>query len=165
MSARQILEIIALIVQIISFPIAAWSLYWARKEAKASRDLQIALNVWESFQTRWERGWSDALYAVKQEQKATSTREVPIKYHDSLYEMLNWIDWLGTLIRTKSLTETEIILGSIGPQFGEIIDIGEPLLEPYFQEHGRKYWKGLLRVAKELKAKELKLKFQVLDDD
>lgn len=165
MSARQILEIIALAIQIISFPIATWSLYWARKEAKAARDLQIALDVWKSFTTRWEAGWRDAFYAVKDEQQAMGTREVPMKYRGQFFEMLNWIDWLGTLIRTKSLSETEIILGSIGPQFGEIIDIGEPLLEPYFEEHGRKYWKGLLRVAKELKAKELNLQFQVLDDD
>jgi hypothetical protein len=79
--------------------------------------------------------------------------------------MLNWIDWLGTLIRTESLSETEIIFGSIGPQFADMIDMGEPLLEPYFQKYGRPYWKGLLRVAKEIKAKEIPMKFVVYDDD
>ncbi|HKR61795.1 MAG TPA: hypothetical protein VJS64_19065 [Pyrinomonadaceae bacterium] len=165
MPLKEFLELLALIVQIVSFPIAAWSLYWARKEAKASRDLQIALNVWESFQTRWESGWSDALYAVKEEQEASGTSEVPGKHRDSFFQMLNWIDWLGSLIRTKSLSETEIIFGSIGPQFAEIIDVGEPLLQPYFKKYGRPYWKGLLRVAREIKAKGIPLKFQLLDDD
>jgi hypothetical protein len=46
-----------------------------------------------------------------------------------------------------------------------MIDLGEPLLEPYFQKYGRPYWKGLLRVAKEIKAKEIPMKFVVYDDD
>jgi len=165
LNTRQILEIIALVVQIISFPIAAWSLYWARREAKASRDLQIALNVWDSFQKHWEGGWSNAFYAVQEAQQASGSTEIPNEHRDAFYQMLNWIDWLGTLIRTGSLSETEIIFGSIGPQFAEMIDLGEPLLEPYFQKYGRPYWKGLLRVAKEMKAKKIPMRFVVYDDD
>ncbi len=147
MITKQLLEVIVLLVQIISFPIAAGSLYLARKEAKASRDLQIALNLSESFRSRWEGGWSDALYKVKEAQQTSGSKEVPIEYRDSLFQMLNWIDWLGVLIRTKSLSEKEIIFGSIGPQFVEIIDISRPLIEPDIQEHGSKYWAGLLTVA------------------
>lgn len=147
MEPKQILEVIVLVVQIISFPIAAASLYLARKEAKASRDLQIALNLSESFRSRWEGGWSDALYEVKEAQKTSGADEVPEKYRDRLFQMLNWIDWLGVLIRTKSLSEKEIIFGSIGPQFVEIIDISRPLIEPDIQAHGSKYWAGLLTVA------------------
>ena len=165
MTIKEKLELLALAVQIISFPIAAWSLYWARKEAKASRDLQIALNVWDSFQQHWEGGWSNAFYAVQEAQQASGSTEIPTEHRDAFYQMLNWIDWLGTLIRTGSLSETEIIFGSIGPQFADMIDLGEPLLEPYFQKYGRPYWKGLLRVAKEIKAKKIPMKFQVYDDD
>jgi hypothetical protein len=165
MTIKEKLELLALAVQIISFPIAAWSLYWARKEAKASRDLQIALNVWDSFQTHWEGGWSNAFYAVQEAQQASGSTEISNEHRDTFYQMLNWIDWLGTLIRTGSLSETEIIFGSIGPQFADMIDLGEPLLEPYFQKYGRPYWKGLLRVAKEIKAKEIPMKFVVYDDD
>jgi hypothetical protein len=144
---KQFLEIVVLVVQIISFPVAAGSLYLARKEAKASRDLQIALNLSESFRARWEGGWSDALYKVKETQKTSGSRDVPVEYRDRLFQMLNWIDWLGVLIRTRSLSEKEIIFGSIGPQFVEIIDISRPLIEPDIQEHGSKYWAGLLTVA------------------
>jgi hypothetical protein len=148
MAPKQLLEVIVLVVQIISFPVAAGSLYLARKESKASRDLQIALNLSESFRSRWEGGWSDALYEVKEAQKTSGTNEVPVKYRDRLFQMLNWIDWLGVLIRTKSLSEKEIIFGSIGPQFVEIIDISRPLIEPDIQKHGSKYWAGLLTVAR-----------------
>jgi hypothetical protein len=147
MVTKQLLEVIVLLVQIISFPIAAGSLYLARKEAKASRDLQIGLNLSESFRSRWEGGWSDALYKVKEAQNASGSKEVPIEYRDTLFQMLNWIDWLGVLIRTKSLSEKEIIFGSIGPQFVEIIDISRPLIEPDIRKHGSKYWAGLLTVA------------------
>jgi hypothetical protein len=75
MTIKEKLELLALAVQIISFPIAAWSLYWARKEAKASRDLQIALNVWDSFQTHWEGGWSNAFYAVQEAQQASGSTD------------------------------------------------------------------------------------------
>jgi hypothetical protein len=165
MTIKEKLELLALAVQIISFPIAAWSLYWARREAKASRDLQIALNVWDSFQKHWEGGWSNAFYAVQEAQQLSGSSEIPTEHRDTFFQMLNWIDWLGTLIRTESLSETEIIFGSIGPQFADMIDMGEPLLEPYFQKYGRPYWKGLLRVAKEIKAKEIPMKFVVYDDD
>jgi len=147
MDAKQVLELIVLVVQIISFPIAAGSLYLARKEAKASRDLQIALNLSESFRSRWEGGWSDALYKVKEAQRTSGSNAVPVEYRDRLFQMLNWIDWLGVLIRTKSLSEKEIIFGSIGPQFAEIIAISRPLVEPDIKEHGPKYWAGLLTVA------------------
>ncbi len=147
MTLKEILEVLALLAQIIGFPFAAISIYLARKEARAARDLQIALNLSESFRSRWEGGWSDALYEVKQAQEASQSKEIPVKNRDSLFQMLNWIDWLGVLIRTKSLSEKEIIFGSIGPQFTEIIEISRPLFEPDLKKHGSKYWAGLLTVA------------------
>ncbi|MDX6404471.1 MAG: hypothetical protein QOH70_1926 [Blastocatellia bacterium] len=147
MAPKQVLEVIVLVVQIISFPVAAVSLYLTRKEAKAGRDLQIALNLSESFRSRWEGGWSDALYKVKEAQKASRPNEVPLEHRDHLFQMLNWIDWLGVLIKTKSLSKKEIIFDSIGPQFVEIIDIGRPLIESDIRKHGSKYWAGLLTVA------------------
>ena len=153
MTPKEVLETMALVVQIVGFPVAAWSLYAARKEAKAARDLQIGLNLSESFRSRWEGGWSDALYEVKQAQESSQSQEIPVKNRDSLFQMLNWIDWLGVLIRTKSLSEKEIIFGSIGPQFTEIIEISRPLFEPDLKKHGAKYWAGLLTVAAALNIK------------
>ena len=152
MRVKDCLELLALVIQIISFPIAAWSIYWARKEAKASRDVQIGLALAESFRTRWEQSWSVSLYEAKQAQKADGTKKVPVKYRDPIFQMLNWIDWLGTLIRTQSLSNTEIILGSIAPQFVDIIRIGEPLLFED-EEYGPQEWQGLFRVVEELQAK------------
>lgn len=150
MTLKEFLELLALVIQIISFPIAAWALYMTRREAKASRDLQIALSLSESFRSRWEGGWSDALYELKQAQEATNTNDVPEKDRDPLYQMLNWIDWLGVLIRTKSLSEKEIIFGSIGPQFLQIINTSRPFIETEIQKKGPRYWSGLLIVAKAL---------------
>ena len=155
MKLKQILELVALAVQIISFPVVAWSIYWARKEARAARDLQIALNLSESFRTRWEGGWSDALYEVKQALQESKSDEVPRRYKDPLFQMLNWIDWLGVLINRKSLSEKGIIFDSIGPQFVEIINISRPLLKPYFEKHGPNYWGGLVTVAEALNVQGL----------
>ena len=153
MTVKEILEVLALLAQIIGIPFAAISIYLARKEARAARDLQIGLNLSESFRSRWEGGWSTALYEVKQAQAASQSQEIPIENHDPLFQMLNWIDWLGVLIRTKSLSEKEIIFGSIGPQFTEIIEISRPLFEPDLKKYGAKYWAGLLTVAAALNIK------------
>ncbi len=166
MATKQLLEVVVLFVQIISFPFAAWSIYLARKEAKASRDLQIALNLSESFRSRWEGGWSDALHEINDAQKASSDpNEVPVKCRDRLFQMLNWIDWLGVLIRNKSLSKKELIFDSIGPQFIEIINISTPLVEPEIQTLGPKHWAGLLTVAHAQKVKWTEGYYQALLND
>ena len=119
-------------------------------EAKASRDLQIALNLSESFRSRWEGGWSSALYEVRLEQEAANTDEVPKEKRDPLYQMLNWIDWLGVLIKEKSLTEKAIIFRSITPQFRQIINTSRTFLEDEIQKEGPESWSGVLIVAKAL---------------
>jgi len=147
MTLKSILELLALVVQIVSFPIAAWSIYLARKEAKASRDLQIALTLSESFRERWEGGWSDALYELKQVLRTSGSNEVPKEYNDHLYKMLNWIDWLGILINHKSLSEQRIIFDSIRPQLVEIIQLSRGIIWDDLKRHGEDYWAGLRTVA------------------
>src|SRR6188474_1851042 len=147
MTLKGILELLALAVQIVSFPIAAWSIYLARKEAKASRDLQIALTLSESFRERWEGGWSDTLYELKQLLRTSGSNEVPKEYNDHLYKMLNWIDWLGILINHKSLSEQRIIFDSIRPQLVEIIQLSRELIRSDMERHGQDYWAGLKTVA------------------
>jgi len=147
MTLKSILELLALVVQIVSFPIAAWSIYLARKEAKASRDLQIALTLSESFRERWEGGWSDTLYELKQVLRTSGSNEVPKEYNDHLYKMLNWIDWLGILINHKSLSEQRIIFDSIRPQLVEIIQLSRGIIWDDLKRHGEDYWAGLRTVA------------------
>ena len=162
MSRKEWLELLALVIQVISFPIAAWALYMTRKEAKASRDLQIVLNLSESFRSRWEGGWSSAMYKLKEELEAINTNDVPEKNRDPLYEMLNWIDWLGVLIRAESLSEKEIILDSIGPQFVDIINTSRSFLEQEIQDKGPKHWSGLLTVANALNVEWAKGYYKML---
>ena len=150
---KAILEVLALIVQIIGFPVAAISLFMARKEAKASRDLQIALTLSESFRSRWEGGWSDVMYELKQVLKTSDSDEVPIKYRDHIYKMMNWIDWLGILIKTKSLSEKKIIFDSIRPQLVDIIKISRPLIRKDTELNDENYWAGLHTVAAGLNIK------------
>jgi hypothetical protein len=143
---KQFLELFVLVVQIISFPLVAWSIFVARKEAKASRDLQIALTLSQSFRERWEGGWSDVMYEIRHELKPNN-ENVPRKYQDHLYKMINWIDWLGVLIQTKSLSEQEIIFRSIRPQLKEIIQYSRPLIREDIKREGRDHWGALLTVA------------------
>lgn len=150
MFGKEWLGLLALVIQIVSFPIAAWALYMTRKEAKASRDLQIALTLSESFRSRWEGGWSSELYKIRLAQDAAKTNEVPEKDRDPLYQMLNWIDWLGVLIREKSLTEKAIIFRSITPQFRQIINTSRTFVEEEIQREGPEYWSGVLIVANSL---------------
>jgi len=79
--------------------------------------------------------------------------------------MLKWIDWLGVLIRNKSLSKKELIFDSIGPQFIEIINISTPLVEPEIQTLGPKHWAGLLTVAHAQKVKWTEGYYQALLND
>jgi hypothetical protein len=150
MRLKETLEIIALIVQMVSLPIAVWSIYWARKEAKNSRDLQIALELSESFRSRWESNWRTTLKEVEEAQSKYHGADVPTKHQVELINMLNWIDWVGTLIKNKSLSNQKVLLGTLSPQFTRIIKAGRSMLEEDIRKEGRDYWGGVLVIVETL---------------
>jgi hypothetical protein len=148
---RDLLEMLAFAAQIISFPIAAVSIFLSRTEAKASRDLQVALTLSDSFRKYWESGWGETLEAITDFQKLNPGTDLSKEHEKQLRFMLNWIDWLGTFIKTKCFSKPDIVFGSISMRLCQIINAGRVTLERDMEKFGVDYWNGVLTVSKLLK--------------
>lgn len=144
---RDILEMLSFVAQIISFPVAAISIILGQREAKASRDIQIALSLSESFRQYWESGWAEHLEAIIESQSESDTKTFSKTQEKQLRFMLNWIDWLGVFIKTKHFSKPEIIFGSISGRLLQIINLGQPIIESDIKENGVNYWSGVLNVS------------------
>ena len=114
-----------------------------RKEAQASRDLQVVLSLSSDFRTRCEAGWDKSVRRWQTQRGA----EVPAGAVEQLRYMLNWVDWLGNLIHGGHLTNTDGILGAIGIPIAQMLEIGRPVVESDLRQHGPSYWRGFLTVA------------------
>lgn len=157
MNLHKKLQIFSLIAQIISFPIVALSIYLTQVESKQGRDVEIALTLAESFRSRWETGWQTTLREVSTKTEFTQPVLVPVlyqeyceHYYEPIVYMLNWVDWVGIFMTTESLTNEEVVFGSLQMQFEQIINAGRPIIQWGVDEKGLGYWKGILTVGKRL---------------
>jgi hypothetical protein len=150
MSFRDACELLYFVAQTISLAFIALSIYVARKEANASRQLQIMLDLSASFRARWEASWAKTVRTIVETQETSKDNVVPAQYEDELRFMLNWIDWVGILKRTGLLTQYDVVFGGIGPAMSSIIKLGRPIVEKDISAKGKNYWSGLLDVAEAL---------------
>ena len=146
----QVVSILANVAQAVAVIIAVWTLASNRKDAKASRDLEVALNLSESFRTRWEGGWAECLEAVGADHRIGRPGELPPEHAKQLRHMLNWVDWLGTMLKNRCLANEQVIFDSIQIPIRRIINAGQPVVEQDVQEYGLDYWSSLLVVANRL---------------
>lgn len=144
----------ALIAEIVALPFLAWQILMGRRESQRSRDLDIILSLSQSFRERWEEAWEDALLNL---QTTTANQPVPYKNRKEMSEderelmrMLNWIDWVGTALRTKMLSNKAVLLDSLGPTFVAIMNLGRSIIEEEVSIHGCQYWGSLLHVGRQL---------------
>jgi hypothetical protein len=147
---NQVVSILANVAQALAVIVAVWSLSSSRKEAKASRDLDVALNLSESFRTRWESGWAECLEAVGADHRNGRPGDLPPEHVKQLRHMLNWVDWLGTMLKNHCLANEQVIFDSIQIPIRRIINAGQPLVEQDVQEFGFDYWASLFVVANRL---------------
>jgi hypothetical protein len=64
--------------------------------------------------------------------------------------MLNWVDWLGTMLKNHCLANEQVIFDSIQIPIRRIINAGQPIVEQDVQEYGLDYWASLFVVANRL---------------
>lgn len=150
LSLPEVVSIVASLSEALAVIIAAVALVAGQREARASRDLEIFLNLSESFRARWEGGWSETLTAIGADHDNPHVFEVPAAHRTELVNMLNWVDWLGTIIKTGGLSNDAVIFGSIGVAIRRIVNAGRPLVEQQSREFGPDYWASLFVVARRL---------------
>ena len=137
MIIRAILEIVALVAGILGVPVAVYQLYVGRREAQAARNLDVALSLSESFRTKWDTQWAHALRA------ADSSESDQI----ALESMLNWVDWLGTLMKHGHLTDSVVVLDTLAFPINELLERYRERIRSDVAAKGREYWGGALEVA------------------
>ena len=138
-------EIVLASIEIAAILCAAVAIGLGSRQVKRTHDLQVALELSASFRERWEAGWDASLDAME-----TGNGEISADLGRSLRHMLNWIDWVGTLLRTRSLHNDRVIFYSLSAPFARILGAGRTILESDVEAHGPGYWASLLPVARRL---------------
>lgn len=150
---------IADLVQIIGLPIAIVAVLLAYREGRRSRDLQAALAFSDTFRASWETSWDSTLQqaeelARRDEQSAGELRE-------QLFSILNWLDWVGSLIAGGVLARPQVVLSSILPQLRRALRIIEPILTDDEARHEPGYWRGVRIMQQTLTSREIRLARQL----
>lgn len=148
-NVSQIFQILGSLGTIAGLLFLVWQVSSARKDANASRNLDIVLNLSESFRSRWESGWRVALREIKKEDNISNISQ---EHRDQLLNMLNWINWCGKILRgiDRSSSAQEILFESIGTQFDQIIKAGCPITSEGKQIKGSDHWEGVDEVEQRL---------------
>jgi len=155
-----IIKTLGIIIAVITLFLGYRNAKKGQEQNKKSRDLGVFLNLSNDFRNRWEGGWGDILDELGADHKNDGLTKVPNDRIKDVTYMLNWVDWLGTVIRTNILTNDEVIFGSIGIPIKRIINAGRPIIEKGIEEHKKEYWGSLLVVGQRLEVgwiKDLKL--------
>ena len=109
-----------------------------------SNDLQATLQLWETFRTKWEEDWRDALFVL--ENTPDGEREPDLRR--LLWGMLDWIDWLGVLVQTHSIRKPHALLRLMGPQLDRILGVTVAKIARDDEAHGPEFWSGLHTVER-----------------
>jgi hypothetical protein len=137
------------IVQVVGLPLAIIAIFFAYREGRNSRDLQAALTFSDSFRTSWEASWRKALREL-QEHTAKGD-ELPQEMREEVYNMLNWLDWVGWLIHSETLARPNHVLGSIAPVLVHILDVTAPVVAADEEINGTEWWHGVRILEHSLK--------------
>lgn len=137
MRLKVVLELLALCAAILGVPAAIYQFYIGRREAQAGRDLQVALSLSESFREKWDSQWASAMI----NQKSDESSQIALK------SMLNWVDWLGTLIRHHHLVDYGVVLDTLNFPINDLLDLYKEQIRNDVSLYGRDYWGGVLEVA------------------
>ncbi len=101
------LQLAAAMATAIGVVLAVFQLYLNQKQTQRSRDLEISLNMIETFRVRWENSWRVVFRKIESE--FSENKKIKEENLDDLLNMLNWAHWLGNLIGQKHLKNKQLI--------------------------------------------------------
>lgn len=144
--ARVYLQIAAYVITIIGLPLAAITIWLETRRAGKARDVETVLHLAESLRLRWEAGWRDRLGVI--EARQGRGEELSEDLATTLEYMLNWVHWLGVMMRKGLVAEPDTLMLSIGPVMTRIISAGRATIDAEEREHGRGYWAGVREIER-----------------
>jgi hypothetical protein len=149
------LENLALITQIVSFPVAALAIVLAKMDARRAHDLDVVLNLSATFRDRWEQEWRSCLNQVQLFQQETVSSSIPDELEDQVLNILNWIDWVGSFLIEGLLAKENVLLQTLGPQLSRAIDLTSEKIKADIAAEGPGYWAGVVAVTQRLRPETL----------
>jgi hypothetical protein len=136
------LETIANLATALGIPLGLFGVALGYIASRKSTDIQTVTALSVHFQNKWETSWREICRKGVLIDDISNKRD-----QDDLRDALNWIDWLGVLVQTKSFANPNLILRSISSSLKQIILLG---LEEVNRE-GPQEWPGVFEVARLLK--------------
>lgn len=128
------LQIGAWLVTIFGFPLTALTIWFNGRHANRSRDVAIVSNFVNRFHDKWSSDWRAIV-------EGSGIRDQLDK--NKLYDMLNWIDWLGILIQRDVFSDPSLFLNSIEPTLRKAIGLTKDELD----KDGKNCWPGVFTIA------------------
>lgn len=132
---------VADIVTIVGFPLAFIGISLAYREGRNSRDLEAALDISESFLSKFFFTWR---HTVREREKLL--RGEPVQEDeltDTLLNIINWLDTVGFMIDSHLLARPERVLPSMARTLRLMLEDLRPILEAYEHRDGPERWHGV----------------------
>lgn len=138
--------LIATSLQLVGLLLVAAGLVVSSRRDTEARDTAIVINVGLDYRQRWESGAREVVGRLERRGDAAASPDD----HAALVAMLNWVDWLGVLIKHRALRKPGLVLDTIGPSMARILELGYPAIDTETARHGGDYWAGVVEVGERL---------------
>ena len=130
-------------VQLIGIPVAAFGIFLNARSADRARNLQITLSIVDSFSDKWESGWRTVVRETVTTLKENSSASIEQNQLDKIFDILNYIDWVGRMIKDGHFKRPKTVFLSIGPRVKTLIEVMQPIIDEHTTKQGREIWGGL----------------------
>jgi hypothetical protein len=140
-AVRDYLEIAGTLVTAVGFPMAIYSIFASGRNNQRTMDVQVVATVSMYFHQKWDAEWR----AIMADGGKRALESEPDKH--KLLSLLNWIDWVGVLIRRHAFKNTSLIFDTIGGNLTQAIVTSRDVLN----EQGKGTWPGVFEVARRLR--------------
>lgn len=146
------IEVLTICVGLASVVVACLSLAAASKSSSDSQNLQVILQLSESYRQHWENGWNATLVELEEYNGQNISKPLSTELQIKVRSYLNWIDWYGNILQSKLFRKSDVFTKAVGPSMLRVINASREMIACDIKEHGQGHWSGLLFVAKMLKA-------------
>jgi len=140
-SPKEFLDIAGVLATVIGFPLTIYSIIKANMNTRRSIDVQIITSLSIYFNEKWNDEWGPLMDNGDPLSELTSDAQ-----RRSFYSLLNWIDWVGTLIRRGAFSDPTLMFETIGINMRHAILLSNDVLN----DQGQNFWPGVFEVARRL---------------
>ena len=144
------IEVLTICVGLATVVVACLSLAAASRSSSDSQNLQVILQLSESYRHNWENGWNVTLGELEKHNSQNVATSLSQELQLKVRSYLNWIDWYGNILQSRLFRKSDVFTKAVGPSMLRAINASREMIASDVKEHGQEHWSGLLFVAKML---------------